>query len=86
MVVIEQQVASNKSDTIKANVILGFTAAHCVSSNAAEYYVDKGDATQGGTMRMEPILLDEEKDVAAFILANRTVQKLGVEPARRDSL
>ena len=31
---------------------------------------------------MEPVLVDEERDIACFLLSSRTVKKLQAEPAK----
>lgn len=82
LIVVEHCVASNDDATINASILLGFTASHCASTTAAEYYLDRGDGTQGGVVRMEPILMDEERDVACFAMANKTVRRLQVDAAK----
>ena len=76
---IQQRVCSNDSETIKANILPGFTAAHCASSSAAEYCLDKGDGSTGGSIRLEPTLLDEDCRMSS---CNKTVRRLQVEPAK----
>lgn len=67
---------TDSESPLKATVHVALTAAHCVDRNVNGYFLDRGEGVDGLSTRMEPIVHDENLDVAMFLVSKNLIKTL----------